>query len=266
MTVLGSDKGITISPQGLHVASTVQSLRLGTKWVMGDRVFKYAKAGGTMIVHRAVAYYDYGVSGWAVIPTATPAGSNTVYATIGASEGVAGDGALAEHELEGAWIVIFRLNAGASNTDYTFQILDNTAVDSGGGTTTLTIASELPYEASTSAYTEITGNIYSDVRHITNGSRMFVGQPMIDASAGEFLWLQTWGPTWLNPEDGDGSNTIGNAADQQQLVFESNGSVILHGAEDATTKFKQHAGCVITRLAGGAETQGTPLIFLKISC
>ena len=93
-----------------------------------------------------------------------------------------------------------------------------------------------------------------------------MGQPMYPATAGEYVWLQTWGPTWLNPEDGDGGNTIGNGANQNQLVFEMNGSVVLHGVEDATTTMRQHAGCVITRIAGGAETQGTPLIFLQISC
>ena len=132
--------------------------------------------------------------------------------------------------------------------------------------TILTIDQPLPFTASTSAATEITGNPYSDVRMVTAGTRMFMGQPMYPATAGEYVWLLTWGPTWINPEDGDGGNTIGNGANQNQLVFESNGSVVLHGVEDATTTMRQHAGCVITRIAGGAETQGTPLIFLQISC
>jgi len=264
--ILGSDVGLTVSPQGLHERSATQKLRLGTRLVRGDRVFKYAKAGGTLVVHRAVAPYDYGVLGWTAVPTATPAGSTTVYATIGVSGGVDGTGVVA-HELQGAWVTIFRLNAGTANTDYTFQILDNDAVGAGGGTITLTIDSELPYACTTDAYTEINGNIYNDVRMVTAGQRMFVGQPMIDANTTyPYLWLQTWGPTWLNPEDGDGSNTIGNGANQNQLVFEQNGSVVLHGVEDATTTMRQHAGCVISRAAGGAETQGTPLIFLQISC
>ncbi len=263
--ILGGDGfGVLVNTQDIYKVSTTQAYRLGTRLRRGDRTWKYAKAGATLVNHRACAYFDYGVSGWAAVPTATPAGSTTVYATIGGAEGVASDGAVAAHELEGGYVIIFRLQGGAHNTDYTFQIVDNTAV-TGGGVTTLTIDNPLPYEASTSAYTEITGNPYSDVRMITDGARMFMGQPMAPAVAGEYLWLQTWGPTWLNPEDGDGTNTIGNGADQQQLVFESNGSVILHGPEDATTKFKQHAGCVITRIAGGAETQGTPLMFLQIS-
>ena len=257
--VLGADLGLTISPQALHESSTTQKLRLGTRWVRGDRVFRYAKAGAALIVHRLAAYYDYGVSGWAVVPTATPAGSTKVYATIGSSEGVAGNGEVAKHELEGAWVVIFRLKAGAHNTDYIFQIVDNTAVAAGGGTCTLTISSELPYECSTSAYTEITGNIYSDVRMIAGGNRMFVGQPMIDAAANTYLWLQTWGPTWLNPE-----GTPGNDANNNQLVAHGNGSVVIHNAANATTLGKQHVGTVITRIAGGAETQGTPLIMLQI--
>ena len=261
MSIRGNDLGLTVSPQGIHTVSTVQKLRLGTKLVRGDRVYKYARAGGTLIVHRLASYYDYGVSGWAAVPTETPAGSNQLYATIGASEGVASDGAVAEHQLQGAWVVVFRLNAGGHNTDYTFHIRDNTAVAGGGGTTLLTLDAELPYAATTSAYTEITGNIYSDVRMATGGNRMCVGQPMIDAAAGEYLWLLTWGPTWLNP-----NGTPGNIANDQQLVADADGSIVSHNAANATTLFKQHIGCVITRVAGGAETQGTPLVFLQISC
>ena len=265
---VGMDRGVTIPNQGIHEVSTTQKHRLGTRLVRGDRVYKYARAGGTLVVHRLCAYYDYGVSGWAVVPTATPAGQNQIYATIGAAEGVASDGAVAAHELEGAWVVVFRLNAGAHNTDYTFQILDNTAVAAGGGNTLLTLDAELPYACSTDAYTEITGNIYSDVRMITTGARMFVGQPMIDADAGEYLWLLTWGPTWINTETGAGGDVFGDGNGEQQAVAENNGSVIMHAAEDTTAdaNFKQHVGCVITRVAGGAETQGTPLLFLQISC
>ncbi len=263
----GSGFGALVAAQDLHSVSTTAKHRLGSRIVRGDRIFKYARAGGTLVVHRACAYYDYGVSGWSAVPTASPAGQTIVYATIGSSEGVAGDGAVAAHELAGGYAVIFQLDGGTSNTDYTFQILDNNAVASGGGTVTLTLDSPIPYECSTSAAIEITGNPYSDVRMITSGARMFMGQPMIDAAASEYLWLQTWGPTWLNPETGAGGDVFGNANGANQAVFENNGSVIMHAPEDAsgTTVFKQHAGVVMTRIAGGAETQGTPLLFLQIS-
>lgn len=266
--ILGGDGfGVLVNVQDIYKVDTVQRYRLGSRLRRGDRVWKYARAGGTLINHRCCAYYDYGVSGWAVVPTATPAGDTTVYATIGASEGVASDGAVAVHELEGGYVTIFRLQAGADNTDYTFQIVDNNAVESGGGTVTLTIDNPLQYACSVLAYTEITGNPYSDVRMITAGNRMFMGQPMAPAVAGEYLWIQTWGPTWLNPETGAGGDVFGNVNGGQQAVFENNGSVIMHSVEDAAAGplMKQHAGCVMTRIAGGANTQGTPLFFLQIS-
>jgi hypothetical protein len=265
--VLGADYGVTVSPQGLYETSTTQKLRLGTKLVRGDRVFKYAKAGAKLDVMELAYYYDYGVSGWAVVPTATPAGSNQVYATIGALEGVAGNGAVAAHELEGGYVVIFKLKAGADNTDYTFQILDNTAVAAGGGTTLLTLEDALPYACTTSAYTEITGNPYSDVR--TNysgapggevGGRGFLGKPMIDAAANEFCWLQTWGPAWLSVH-----GAIGSADYDQQVVAYPTGEASGHIYGTAELTKAQHIGFVLTRIAGGAETQGTPVIFLQIS-
>ena len=265
--ILCGDPGIMVSPQGIHEMSATQKLRLGTRMQRGDRVFRYAKAGETLVTDYLAFYYDYGVSGYAVVPTATPAGSSTVYATIGAAEGVAGDGAVAAHELEGGWVVIMLLNAGAAYTSYTFQIIDNTAVTAGGGTCKLTIDSPLPYACSTSAYTEITGNIYSDVRTAVGGEedlaagRMFVGQPMCAATTTyPYLWLQTWGPTFINPY-----GNCGNADNHNQLVVKKDGSVGEHDDSNALLEYNQHVGCIITRVAGGAETQGTPLIMLQIS-
>jgi len=269
----GVDQGLTTAPvQGIHeyrTATQGPAYPLGTKFWYGDRCYKYAKAGGTLIVHRAVAAGPYGISSWKVVGTETPAGSDQIYATIGTGEGGGGDGKVDKDELVGGYVVVFRLQAGADNTDYCFRIEANTVVATNGGTTILTIDQPLPFTCSTSAYTEITGNPYFEVKHITSGNRMFMGQPMYPATTTNcYLWLQTFGPTWLNPETGAGSDVFGNVNGGNQAVFEQNGSVVMHSAEDAAAGplMKQHAGCVMNRVAGGANTQGTPLFFLQVSC
>lgn len=258
----GSGFGALVTPQEIYTASATQYHRLGTRLVRGERIFKYAKAGATLATQVLAWYNDYGVSGWAVVPTASVADAHTVYATIGASEGVAGDGAVAAHELEGGWVTIFRLNAGTSNTDFTFQILDNTVVAAGGGTTTLTIDSELPYACSTSAYTEITGNIYSDVRTGNmSGRRGCVGVAMSAATTSlPYFWLQTWGPCWVAPQA-----AVGNTDNNNALVVRHDGSLDEIDVSDPYVDMAQRVGFVITRVAGGGETQGTPLIMLQIS-
>lgn len=265
--ILCGDPGIMVSPQGIHEASDTQKLRLGTRMQRGDRVFRYAKAGGTLKTDYIAHHWDMGISSYDTVPTATPAGSRTLWATIAATDGVAIDGVVAKDELEGGWVVVMKLKAGASYTTYTFQILNNTAVAAGGGDTKLTIDSPLPYAATVSAATEITGNIYSNVQTLAGSGtealaagRIGVGQPMIDATVGQFCWLQTWGPTFVNPY-----GTAGNAATKNQLVIRQDGSVGDHDDSVASSEFAQHVGCIITRVAGGAETQGTPLIMLQIA-
>lgn len=258
----GIDTGLSLPPaaHALHDASDEQHYPLGKKFWDGDRCFKYSKAGGTLVQHRCVAMYDTQTLGWTVVPTASPAGGHIVYTTVGSGQGIAADGAVAENVLQGGYITIFRLDAGLDNTDYTFRIRTNTAVDSGGGAMTVTVDHAIPYPVTTSAYTEITGNPYEDVRMITSGQRAFLGQPQIAATTTyPYHWIQTWGPTWLNPE-----GTPGTGAAEQQLVFQNNGSVVIHNGANATTLQKQHAGFVFTRAVGGG--QGTPLVFLQVSC
>ena len=265
MKVEGSDRGATIINQGIYEISATQRHRLGTRLVRGDRVYKYAKAGCTLATQILAWYNDYGVSSYAAVPTASAYGQPTLYATIGATDGVAADGVVAAHELQGAWVTVFNLNAGAASTDFTFQILDNNAVASGGGTVTLTLDSDLPYAATTSAATEITGNIYSDVRTGNSGGhRGMVGVAMGAATTTlPYFWLQTWGPTWVAPQAAVGATAMVN-----QVVARHDGSLDTCGlvADDAYgNQLCQHVGFVITRVAGGAETQGTPLIMLQIS-
>jgi len=258
----GSGFGALVTGQDIHEASATQMHRLGTRLVRGDRIFKYAKAGATLATQVLGWYNDYGVSGWAACPTAAPAGATTIYATIGASEGVAADGAVAVHELQGAWIVVFRLNAGAHNTDYCFQILDNNAVAAGGGTVTLTIDSPLPHAMTTSAYTEITGNPYSDVRTGNSGGvRGFMGLPMAAATTSlPYFWLQTYGPCWISPQ-----GRVGNALADFQCVARPDGSIDIIDGEAQYTTNGQRVGFVLTEIAGGGGGQGTPVIFLQIS-
>lgn len=266
-TVRGGDQGLTFPPavHTLHQALDVQHFDLGTKLWYGERCYKYAKAGNTLQACGLLAWYnDYGVSGFASVPTATGLGSDQVNATIGSGEGVAADGLVAKDELVGGYITVFQLDAGTSNTDYTFLILGNEAVASGGGTCLVTIDQPLPFACGTGAATEITGNPYSDIRKgSSNGGRAFMGLPQAPATTTlPYFWLQTWGPAWCSPQA-----AVGNTAYNNLVVARYDGSIQDAHASTAIDGFGgQVIGYVYTRLAGGAETQGTPLIFLTISC
>ena len=103
----------------------------------------------------------------------------------------------------------------------------------------------------------LSGNDYSSVAGIPN---------IITTVADQFVWLQTWGPIWINPH-GSSLQDAGITGSERQLVFDCEGSVTIE--DDATHgpcaggEDMQYAGFIIDRSA--ASTSGPPLVMLQIS-
>lgn len=265
----GSNVGVTVSAQDIHEASATQYYRLGTRLVRGERTFKYAKAGATLTTSLLAWYNDYQINDWSDITTSSPAGSHTVYVVIGATDGVAGNGLIAAHELQGGYVTIFKLNNGVEHTDFTFEILDNNAtVVNVGGTITLTIDAPLPYKCDADAAgcaAEITGNPYSDVRTGNSGGyRGMMGIPMAAATTAlPYVWLQTWGPAWVRPQI-SGTVAVGDIAHNNQVVARHDGSIQAHEQDNTYAEKAQHVGYVFTRKTS-ANNRALSLIMLQIS-
>ncbi|KKK47820.1 hypothetical protein LCGC14_3151340, partial [marine sediment metagenome] len=103
----------------------------------------------------------------------------------------------------------------------------------------------------------LTGNDYSSVAGIPN---------VITAAANQYVWLQTWGPIWINPH-GSSLQDAGIAAGERKLVFDLEGSVCIeddaaHGP-GADGDEHQIAGFIIDR--SGSSSSGPPLVMLTIS-
>ena len=252
---LGASVGATVLNQDLYAVSATQKHRLGTRVVRGDRAFRYAK----MIT--AVTSYGMGVWStyhqdvmYAAVPTATPIGSNKVYVTVGASDGQANGGVIAEHSLEGGYLVM--MVAGAAGP--TFAIKDNTAA----ATTDMivTIDGELPVACSTSEKIELMGNPYLVSYGNSGDVRPMMGVPTrLVPLATPYCWLQTWGPIWITPQ-----SRVGAAVGANNCVFRGDGSIDL--MTYGTTLYDgrhQQAGHVLTYAQAG--TQGAPFIFLQIA-
>ena len=254
MTLRGSDLGVTASPQDIYELSSTQKLRLGTKLVRGDRVFRYAKAIETFVKTSTLCYSTYHQDiNYAAIATASPAGSNKIYVTVGAADGVANDGAFAAHSLEGGSLVIFDATA---NENMYFDILDNNAAVS-GGIITITLDGELPNATvATTFHVEAIGSPYRVSNGNPSGLRYWAGLPMrMATTTNPYFWLQTWGPCWVAPQA-----SVGASANLGSVRARHDGSLDIHataGYEDA-----QIVGSVMSYAQGG--TQGAPIIMLQI--
>jgi len=243
-------------PDDIRDISETQLYPIGTKMIDSDRVFYYAKASSV-----GVTSADVGVKNgyrqcvaYANVAAAAAKGATSLVIDVAATDGVAEDGAIAENELAGGYVVIF----GHDDDTHVCRIRANTAVDSGGGEMTLTLQDEINA-------TLVADSDHAECMHHwaygceTNASSLepVVGVSHTIVTASYYFWLQTWGPVWLAPQA-----EVGDAAHDHQVVFRHDGSIDEHDYSDEYTTKQQHAGfCLSHARAGG---QAAVFIMLQI--
>ena len=255
----GPDMGAEI-----YEADTTAKFDMGTRLVTGDgRVLRYAKATAT------VGSTNYGLKFWHQLADgiaytaplqAQVIGDKTIWVDAGAAAVVAKD------ELKGGYIIV---HTHGEHYNQNRLIVGNTLADS-DGYTTITVDGPWTIALTTSFGVEVLQNPYSSVRVRQasyggggDGFSSVAGMPMCETTAAnQYLWLQTWGPIWINPQGGS-LQDADLVTDERQLVFDYEGSVVVVGDAVNTTVSMQHAGFIIDRTASLAS--GPPLVMLQIS-
>lgn len=244
--------------QGLYEASTVKNCRLGTRRITWDgRVFRYAKASNIIVVrHFGLKFYDRLADGIAAnLAAESKAGATTI--TIPAAN-------VAANDYADGYVVIH-----ATAEKMFRRVLSNTATS--GGNIILTLDGALTSVAASGTYTEVLKNPYGNVAlcagpsggHTGDGFSSVAGVPVcLTTVENSYLWIQTWGPTWINPH-GDAATGVSQC--ERKLVFDAEGSVcvadqVSHGGITGTDGDEQVAGFIIERVAGGP-----PFVMLQIS-
>jgi hypothetical protein len=243
---------------GYTTLETTQRYVYGARWITVDgRVFKYGHALSALLS-------GYGAPNAAaqniaaVPPVAMAVGDNVVKVTIAAGDGHAGDGVIAENELEGGYFVTGHDEVAAVQNRL---ILENTAVASGGGTTLLTLDAPIANAIAVTSYNEIVLNPYRYLTRTGGDEYMaFMCVPAVNVSTGYNFWGQTWGPCWVVP--GGGDTTPGNTANDREAFFVGDGSVNFGTALTLETGY-QKAGFCIDNTAG--PVSALPLIMLQLS-
>ena len=247
----------------LYTTSTIKdpNWNVGDRVVLPDgRVFRYALATN------AIPSCKFGVKFYGQISDGIGV-SMAINHAIGAKDIVLTAAGVTKDEFRGGYILIH------VGTHQQFRgIIGNSATADGLVTFTLdagiTVALTTEYcEVLQSPYADVkltagpsgglTGNDYSSVAGIPN---------VITASANQYVWLQTWGPIWINPH-GSSLQDAGITGGERKLVFDVEGSVCVepdapHGP-GADGDDHQVAGFIIDRSANG--TSGLPLVMLTIS-
>lgn len=195
----------SIAPQGgqsIYKTSSIQLAQMGSRKVVGDRVFRYAKANQT--VQKGIACAQIG--------SGTTAGNTVLFAT--SNEGLPGSrivdlhnpaSAIAKNEYaegyllhetgagdrtDGGWLYRIKSHAGFAVSNSAAFTLYDPIVGS------IAIADSVT----------ILKNIYMDVGSCT-AVQIPVGIAPIDVTADDYFWLQTWGPSVVNVAS---ANTLGS--------------------------------------------------------
>lgn len=242
------------SEQDIYELSDVQKYVVGSRLVVDMRVFYYSRAGGALVpdvgAKNALAQHV----AYAVLADA-PVGSTVLVITVGAADGVLGNGAISANELAGGYMAIF---PAAGNKAITRRIVSNSAVGAGGGAMTVVVDKPLPVALTAVSHGECMANPYANVQTLNSDTTSVVGIPTVAATLGQYLWLQTWGPIWIAPQAG-----VSVGSNNREVVFRHDGSIDVHDPADPNVAKGQHAGFVLANAAGGG--QGAPFIMLQIT-
>ena len=226
----------------------------GTRYTTWDgRVFKYGYSRNACIGGKG-AKNSSNVMNIAQDAAAIAVGDQFITITLGASDGYAVDGEVAENELIGGYFVSHHPSV---------QMRGITA-NTGGDAVAIRVYLDAPITlADSDPYCEIFLNPYNYLAHAQTGydyqSTMVV--PNNNVTSGRYFWGQSWGPCQCNP--GSDWDSIGDSIGERTVYFVGdgsvNGAVALSGAVDG----HQLAGFIIDETA--AASDASPLIMLQIS-
>lgn len=176
--------------QSIYEESTVQKAALGTRLEVGDRVYRYAKAGtgqlGVKAGRIACTVAAAGTHGGTFVSFAVATtGANILYATIGATVG-----AINTYS-EG--FVVF---GGGTRASEVYKIKNQSLGDASTGLTNVALTLYDPIVGTVTATSlgALKLNSFICADKTAAGASEAVGVSMIDVTEGNYFWLQTKGP------------------------------------------------------------------------
>lgn len=245
--------------QRIWETNTVAQYTPGTRLVLGDgRVFKYAKASN--IITRC----DFGVKFWGLSSDGIEDNTSQAQVVGDTSIVLPTTTAFTKDELRGGYVMI-HIAAHFQNRG----IIGNDAMS--GNFITIYLSEPLTVAVGAAQYTEVYPNPYANVRDtysMGDPSGRFssvAGVPfVITTVANTYIWIQTWGPIFINPHSDLGSDPV---TDIRMVVFNFEGGIAydheVRGFSADSESHHQYAGFIINRQTDSVS--GPPMIMLQIS-
>ena len=169
--------------QGIYEDSSTAKAIVGTRIEVGDRVFRYAYAGGTaLIAGTLVKAVEVPSQVNIAVGTAAAVGTYSIPNITTAAH--------AETALAGGYMVVNDVNGEG----HCYRIKSSAANADTSTSTDLVLYDPLAVALTTSSQVELYGSIYYDLDKSATVTDHIAGIPPIAVTANYYFWLQTWGP------------------------------------------------------------------------
>ena len=239
-----------------QATETTQRYIHGTRYSTWDgRVYKYSYAIGAILGGRGAqnASNVINISEEGTVPHVI--GDTFSSITLGASDGYATDGEVAENELIGGFFVCHNPSV----------ICRGIVANTGGDAVAIKVYLDAPITAADATpYCEVLLNPYKYLTNNTNPGREYQSTmcvPNNNVAATHNFWGQTWGPCFVNP--GGDSGSLGDSVNERSVYFVADGSINGAVALTGDSTGHQHAGFLIEET--GASNDAVPFVMLQIS-
>jgi len=180
----GDQVSVPQGGQSIYKTSSVKLTEIGSRKVVGDRVFRYALASGACgagDIAETQAASVINVTAGAILGTVGCKVFNW-YSATAVSKDYWADGYLISQ------------SGTAANQGFTYKIKSHSAIAT-TSTGTLNLYDPIAHTVDTADKYSIFQNPYANVVEATAAAAIPVGVAPIAVTSGDYFWLQTWGPT-----------------------------------------------------------------------
>ncbi len=242
-----------IAKMGLYATDSNMLWLPGTRYSPDERSFVYVKNGGTDScipgygVAAKLVYLDVDAG----LNQAIAIGDTSFYIAIDAGTAVAFG---TKDRMKGGYY------SRPQGTITQFRRIVDHGIGTSGAIIKVDVDGPFTFASDAAAFIELMANPHWSVGnpqtlHAHYSAKL--GIPTTTIAAGEFGWIQTWGPVWGVPQ-----LPVSDTQDGRTVYFNSGGEFI--GADDITVGDGfQVAGYVIDRTESGADNP--PFVFLQVS-
>ncbi|MBU2052500.1 hypothetical protein KKH13_04825 [Patescibacteria group bacterium] len=194
--------------QSIYDSSSVALADLGERKVVGDRVFRYAKAKVGLSAGQVAQFNSEHLESIA-FGSAITQGAGIRAFTITAATAIT-----ANTYAEG--YLVCAQGATDSNLGMTYRIKSH-ALGSSAGTCALVLYDEIKYSVQLTSTWGVTQNIYAAANPST-ANQVPLGVAPITVTTGDYFWLQTWGPAPVLGTCGVGAHLVSSVSGRATVI------------------------------------------------